>query len=246
MHSLKLNFLYAFQWHNFCQYKKHGIYAIINSIRIKETKMSKPQKYKNPAEEIWQILREVSKKQKENAEETDRRIKETDRRMKETDRRMKETDRRMKETDRRLKKAEELFTSQWGKLMETLVEGDLLKLLKQNNIRVVDTTMNMKGHHQDEDWEIDILAGNGEEIVLVEVKTTMRLQNVKDFLYKLNKFTTWKPKYKDDKIYGAVAYLKADQGSAQYAEKQGLFVIRATGSSSSIINKKNFKPKIFS
>ena len=183
--------------------------------------MNKIQHPANPAEEIWKILREVSKSQKD-------------------------TDQRMKETDRRLKKAEALFTTQWGKLMETLVEGDLLKLLKQKNIRVDDTTMNMKGCYKDENWEVDILASNGEEIVLVEVKTTLNLQNVKDFIYKLNKFTTWKPKYKEDKLYGAVAYLKADQGSARYAEKQGLFVIRAVGSSSSIINKKDFKPKIFS
>ena len=165
---------------------------------------------------------------------------------KESEQRRKELELQMKETDRRLKKAEGLFTTQWGKLMETLVEGDLLKLLKQKNIRVVDTTMNMKGCYKDQNWEIDMLASNGEEIVLVEVKTTLNLQNVKDFIYKLNQFTTWKPKYKNDKLYGAVAYLKADQGSARYAEKQGLFVIRATGSSSSIINKKDFKPKIFS
>ena len=59
---------------------------------------------------------------------------------------------------------------------------------------VDDTTMNMKGCYKDQNWEMDILASNGEEI----------------------------------------------------AEKQILFVIRATGSSSSIINKKDFKPKIFS
>ena len=183
----------------------------------------------NPAkEEVWKNLKEISKMQKE------------------TDRIVQETALQMKETDRRLKKAEGLFTTQWGKLMEALVEGDLLKLLNQKNIVVDDTTMNMKGQHKEEDWEVDILASNGEEIVIVEVKTTLNLQYVKDFIYKLNKFTTWKPIYKDKKMYGAVAYLKANQGSAQYAEKQGLFVIRATGSSSSIINKKNFKPKIFS
>ena len=193
------------------------------------------QQMTNRAKEIWKILKEVSKSQKE-----------TDQIIKETALQMKETDRHMQETDRRLKKAEALFTTQWGKLMETLVEGDLLKLLNQKNIVVDDTTMNMKGQHKEEDWEVDILASNGEEIVIVEVKTTLNLQYVKDFIYKLNKFTTWKPIYKDKKIYGAVAYLKANQSSAQYAEKQGLFVIRATGSSSSIINKKNFKPKIFS
>ena len=210
----------------------------------------------HPAEEIWKTLKEISKSQKEadrRMQETDRIVQETDRlikenalQMKETDRQMKETDRHMQETDRRLRKTEAFFNSQWGKLMEALVEGDLLKLLKQQGIAIKDTTINMKGEHKDEDWEIDILASNGEEIVLVEVKTTLKIQHVEDFLYKLKRFTTWKSIYKEKKMYGAVAYLKEDQSSTKYAEKQGLFVIRTTGSSSSIINKKNFKPKIFS
>ena len=45
--------------------------------------------------------------------------------------------------------------------------------------------------------------------------------------------------------YGATAYLKADEGSAVYAEKQGLFVIRATGSSASIANRQDFRPRAF-
>ena len=210
------------------------------------------QSHKELFAEVRQNLIEISESQKRSQKEAEQyrreaeqRRKEAEQRQKEAEQRRKELELQMKETDRRLKKAEGLFTTQWGKLMETLVEGDLLKLLKQKNIRVDDTTMNMKGCYKDENWEVDILASNGEEIVLVEVKTTLNLQNVKDFIDKLKKFTTWKPIYKEKKMYGAVAYLKADQGSARYAEKQGLFVIRATGSSSSIINKKDFKPKIF-
>ncbi len=46
-------------------------------------------------------------------------------------------------------------------------------------------------------------------------------------------------------MYGAVAYLKADESADRYAEGQGLFVIRATGSSASITNAENFKPRTF-
>ena len=46
-------------------------------------------------------------------------------------------------------------------------------------------------------------------------------------------------------IYGAVAYLKAEQESEVYAQRQGLFVIRATGSSASIINDTAFAPREF-
>ena len=47
------------------------------------------------------------------------------------------------------------------------------------------------------------------------------------------------------KIYGGVAFIIADGASDRMAEKQGFFVIRATGNSSSIINQKDFKPKAF-
>lgn len=73
-------------------------------------------------QEIWIILREVSDSQKE-----------TDRRMQETDRLLK---RQRQETDRRLGKLDELFNGQWGKLMEALVEGDLIPLLRQRGIEV--------------------------------------------------------------------------------------------------------------
>ena len=145
-----------------------------------------------------------------------------------------------KETDRSLKELKELFTGQWGKLIETLVEGDLIKLLKEKNIKVERTHQNIKGK-----FEVDILAVNGEEIVVVEVKTTLRLKDVNYFIEKLEKFKTAFPEYKDKKIYGAVAYLKSNEGSDKNSEKKGLFVIRATGGSASISNAPNFKPRKF-
>ena len=196
-------------------------------------------------QEIWKILKEVSISQKD----TDRRMKETDRKMQETDRMLKEmsreTDRKVKENDRRIKKLDELFTGQWGKLMESLVEGDLKQLLLNKGIKIRDVTCNLKGIYKGKSWEVDIVATNGDEIVLVEVKTTLKVSHVQDFLKKLRIFRQWKEEYKGYKIYGSVAYLRENQSSTTYAQKEGLYVIRATGSSASIINKDSFKPKVF-
>ena len=90
------------------------------------------------------------------------------------------------------------------------------------------------------------MAGNGAEVVVVEVKTTLRSEDVTHFLDKLRRFTTYQPLYRNNTIYGAVAYLKADGTVTKYAERQGLFVIRATGDSASIINAEDFKPAVFS
>ena len=54
----------------------------------------------------------------------------------------------------------------------------------------------------------------------------------------------WK-EYASRRIYGAVAYLKAYQESDLRAERLGLFVIRATGSSASITNREGFTPRAF-
>ena len=165
--------------------------------------------------------------------------------MTETDRKMQETDRQMKETDRRMKKLEYMFTGHWGKLMEALVEGDLVHLLQKKGIRVNRTFSNIKGEFQGQRWEIDILAVNGQEAVVVEVKTTLKQKDVDQFIKFMKLFTTLNPEHKDKKIYGAVAFLKANNSTDIYAEKKGLYVIKAVGSSSSIINKENFQPKTF-
>ena len=78
----------------------------------------------------------------------------------------------------------------------------------------------------------------------------MNVQDVKDFIVKLGLFEElFKdrfPQYKGKMIvYGAVAYQRAVQHSEIYAEKKGLFVIKATGRGSVIINHKDFKPKEF-
>ena len=203
-------------------------------------------------QEIWEILREVSAVQQETArrmQETDRRMQETDRRMLETDRRMLETDQLLKRqaraADRRMDKLDELFNGQWGKLMEALVEGDLVKLLQQRGIAVQHTVTNPRQNYGERRWEFDIVAINGEEVVVVEVKTTLRVPDIDHFVGRLNEFPELMPEYAERRIYGAVAYLKAYQESDVRAERLGLFVIRATGSSASITNREEFTPRTF-
>ena len=180
----------------------------------------------NPAtpEEIWAILRSVSEKQEKSAEEAEK---------------------RRKEADRRMKKLEGLFTSQWGALMESLVEGDLVALLQAQGIEVESTHPRVSGRRNGEHYEFDILAINGEEVVVVEVKTTLRSEDVTHFLEKLARFTEYEPVWKGKNIFGAVVYLKTDASVQAYAERQGLFVIRATGNSANIINRTDFRPRVF-
>ena len=193
-------------------------------------------------EAITESVRELRESQRETSEQ----MKETDRRMRETARQIQETDRQMRETDRRLKKAEDLFTTQWGKLMESLVRGDLVKLLAGRDVGVRGLARDTLKRRGGESYEVDILAVNGEEIVAVEVKTTLRPEDVRRFRSKLFRFKEWWPEYRDRKVYGAMAYLQASDHVALHAERQGFFVIRATGDSACIVNAEDFDPRVFS
>ena len=170
---------------------------------------------------------------------------ETDKMFKETEKRFEDTDKRFKETDKKIKELSALFTSQWGKLVESLVKGDLIKLLNERGIEVRNTMERVEGNVDGENFEYDIIAENGKEVVIVEVKTTLRVADINNFHRKIWKAKQYLPRYKDNVIYGALAFITADGSSDEMAEKMGFFVIRATGNSSSIINKKDFKPKAF-
>ena len=150
-----------------------------------------------------------------------------------------------KESQKRIRELGELFTGQWGKLMESLVEGDLIRLLKGRNIDIDRLLSETSCVREGLEYEFDLIAINGYEIVVVEVKTTLRLKDVDTFIEKLGKFKQVWPEYGDRILYGAVAYLKENEGATRNSEKRGLFVIRATGSSASIINKKEFEPTAF-
>lgn len=163
----------------------------------------------------------------------------------ETDKKFQETDKKFQETDKKIKELTALFTSQWGKLVESLVEGDLIKLLNSRGIKVESIIQRRKGNREGINFEFDLIAINGGEIVIVEVKTTLRPQDVNDFHEKLWKAKIFMPEYKNMIVYGGVAFITAEGASDRMAEKQGFFVIKATGSSAAVVNEENFKPKAF-
>ena len=135
--------------------------------------------------------------------------------------------------------------------MESLVSGKLVELLKNRGVEVRQISQRVEVYYKKEDGgiqekEFDIIVINGNEAVAVEVKTTLTPKKVNYFLESLKDFKKYFPEHKAKSIYGAVAYLHSESEAHLFSQKQGLFVIRATGDSANIINKKDFKPKVFS
>lgn len=204
-------------------------------------------------EKVWAMFQETDKK----FQETDKKLKESDKKFQEElekgfqrvwdilEKSAKERKKEARETKKKLRELEGLFTGQWGKLMESLVEGDIINLLNQRGISINQTAQRIKKFYNGREYEIDIIAKNGEEIVFIEVKTTLYPRHVTSFLETLSLAKELFSEYKNLKIYGAVAFLRAESEAVSFAFKNGLFVIRATGKSSSILNPPDFQPKIF-
>ena len=206
--------------------------------------------------QIKKEMRELiagQKETKKRIEETSEQMKKTDEQMKKTDEQMKKTDEQMKKTDERLDRMGGRFDDRWGSLIESLVEGKIVELLQSREIEVTNTFSRATGSYWTEEAgvrkqkhrEFDIVAANGSEVVAVEVKTTLKKRHIKYFISTLKDFKKYFRRYKTETVYGAVAYLKSKPEITAFAEEEGLFVIRATGDSASLINKKDFKPKAF-
>ena len=203
------------------------------------------------SDEIWGILKEVSATQKETGRQIKALSAELAARSAELAASRKETDRQLQKTDRQLQKMGSRFNGRWGALVESLVEGNLVKILQARGIDIMQTHTRSEAQLRKPDdsmqkREFDIIAANGTEVVAVEVKTTLKSKDVKYFIETLQDFKKYFPRYKTETIYGAMAYLRSEDKAHFFAEKEGLFVICATGDSASITNRKDFKPKVFS
>jgi hypothetical protein len=158
----------------------------------------------------------------------------------------KETDRQFRETDLKFSQLYTMFTSNWGKLMESLIEPSAHKLFKNRGIDVSQSFSNIKVEKKNLEAEFDIVLANGDEVVVMEVKTTFTTTFVDEFLEKLNRFREYFPIFADKKIYGAVAGIKYDQGSDKYALRKGFFVVKNSGEGLlKLANSKTFQPAQF-
>jgi len=100
-------------------------------------------------------------------------------------------------------------------------------------------------HKNGEEMEIDILAIDKEYAVLIEAKSTLKIEDINDHLENLGKFKRFFPEYGDRKVVGAVGGIVIEERADRYAYKKGLFVIAQKGESVRILNDSSFKPRIW-
>jgi hypothetical protein len=183
-------------------------------------------------EQVWKMF-----------QETDKKFQVT---QKVLDEKFRETKEQMKETDKKVKELAELFTGQWGKLVEALLGPNCIKIFQERGIKITETCSNVQSSRGGENTEIDVLLANDTETVVVEIKTTARISNINRLIKTLGRFKTFFPRYSECRVYGAVAALKYYEQSDQYASRKGLFVIKPKGEGLvEITNPPGFRPKAY-
>ena len=217
---------------------------------------------KDYRKEFWEGLKELEEKIKELAksqEETDRKMKElmesqkrTDEQLKETDKEIKEVARQQKKTDYQIKaltKAISDLNGTWKRFSEKIIFDNIENTLNALGFKDFSVRRNVKSTINSKHMEIDILAVGEDYVLVMEVKTTLKVGHVRKFVKKLKKkFLSFFPEFKGRyKVYGVVIGINLQEGVDEFAIKNGLLVLRYKDKGEvEVLNPEGFRPKDFS
>ena len=163
---------------------------------------------------------------------------------------MKQTDARLKEisadTNKAIKDMKNIFTTQWGRLVEALCKPAAYKLFKDQGIeidRVHEGIHKVKAEGQDV-MEIDVALCDTSVAVIVEVKTRCGSRDIDYFLSQMKHCKEWYSDFADKELRVAVAAIQYDDGAEKYALGKGLYVLKLSGEDTFTMSAPT-KPTVF-
>jgi hypothetical protein len=198
------------------------------------------------ADDVWKLLAELVEAQKE----TERCFQETERRFQETEQRFQETERILKEqslkTDRQITRLSQEIGNlggKWGRFVENMVAPACETLFLNRQIPVHQVSQRVRKRLDGKTLEIDVLVTNENHVLVVEVKSSLSVDDVKELIKNLTEFRQFFPEYNHKQLYGAVAGIEIEEGADKYAYRQGLFVLAQRGENVAILNDTEFQPQ---
>ena len=135
--------------------------------------------------------------------------------------------------------------SPWADFVENKIKPAAARIFKEEGIDVKYTALRVQRDNDQGSMEIDIWVESANEIVAIEVKPDLEIQNVKRFLEVLGRFKEIFTRFQNYKVYGAVAGIKIDEKADEYATQEGLFLIEPAGDSVIISNSLNLERKVW-
>jgi len=216
------------------------------------------------ANEIWDILKENSLQigRLQSAQfETDRILKELSAEIKETSREIKENSREIKEVHKELsaeiKETQKItareikavntsigrLSNRLGEFVEEAVRPSAVRLFRERGIDVHEVHQNVTSDREGSAFEIDLLVVNNQDVVAIECKSNLSIDDVNEHLERLEKIKRFLPDHVNKRISGAVAGMVIPANVATYAIKKGLYVIGQNGEHLELRNEKSFAAK---
>lgn len=167
---------------------------------------------------------------------------------KETDRKFQETDRKFQKTSREIKAVNESIGklgNRLGDFVEEAVRPAAVRLFREQGINVHEVHRGIEASREGDTIEIDLLVVNSTDVVAIECKSVLSIDDVNQHLTTLDKLKKMLPTYAEKKVMGAVAAMVLQDNVARYAYRKGLFVIAQSGDHLLIRNDAKFKPHVW-
>jgi hypothetical protein len=198
------------------------------------------------ADEIWAILKGLAQSQQEFKEEqkalqaaqleTDRILKELSAEIKET---QKITAREIKAVNTSIGR----LSNRLGEFVEEAVRPSAVRLFRERGIDVHEVHQNVTSDREGAAFEIDLLVVNNQDVVAIECKSNLSIDDVNEHLERLEKIKRFLPDHVNKRVSGAVAGMVIPANVATYAIKKGLYVIGQNGEHLELRNEKSFTAK---
>ena len=191
------------------------------------------------ANEIWDILKENSLQigRLQSAQlETDRILKELSAEIKET---QKITAREIKAVNTSIGR----LSNRLGEFVEEAVRPSAVRLFRERGIDIHEVQQSITAKRDGEQLEIDLLVVNNENVVVIECKSNLSVDDVNEHLERLEKVKRLLPRYNNCKVLGGVAGMVIPDNVATYAIKKGLYVIGQNGDHLELRNEQSFTAK---
>ena len=164
----------------------------------------------------------------------------------ETDRRFAEAARLSKETERKIS----ALGSRIGEIIENMIGGDIVPQFRALGYKITQYARNHVFGEQGtaDSGEIDLYLYDGDVVILIEAKTNLKTADVLEHMERLEKYRRCVEANQSDhrrfRFIGAVAGAVVEKNVAEFAQKNGLYVIVQSGRAVEIIpSPEGFVPK---
>ena len=151
-----------------------------------------------------------------------------------------------KETAREIKAVNvsiDRLCNRLDEFVEQAVRHAAIRLFRERGIDIHEVHRNVNTKRNGEGLEIDLLVVNDNDMVVIECKSNLSIDDVNEHIDRLEKVKRLMPRYETCRLSGAVAGMVIADNVADYAIRKGLYVIGQNGDHLELRNESAFVAK---